>query len=280
MWWAGLVQAGMGAIQTLSSLSAMNKLPKSQEFEVTQGLRDVERRYQTVADQGASSAERAAFNQMMARQTNSANRTLRNVGMGGLAGSVSGIYNIDAQNRFAASSEAIRRQGLAGLAGVSSQIQGIKNMNTSAFNTELNMQRQALGNAMQAGTQNMVGGITGSMGAKFAQDQNQAYLDAFGPNNQGVGQNTTQSPYANNPSPLNPNYIGANGQGYQGYPSANMPAYSGTPTTQNPYIPGNSNYMFQAPPSNIPYYQGTTGRSTISGGNWGNNLYGFKPLKF
>jgi hypothetical protein len=249
MWWAGLVQAGMGIIQTGISAAAMKNLPKSQEFEVTQGLRDVERRYQTVADQGASSAERAAFNQMMARQTNSANRRLHDVGMGGLVGAVSSIYNIDAQNRFAASSEAIRRQGLAGLAGVSSQIQGIKNMNTSAFNTELNMQRQALGNAMQAGTQNMVGGITGSMGAKFAQDQNQAYMDAFGPNNQVVQQDPTMY----SPPP---------------------------PPTQNPYIPGNSNYMFQSPPSNNPYYEGTPGRSLMSGRGWGNNLYGFQPLNF
>ena len=61
------------------------------------------------AEQGMSAAERAAFEQGMARRKEDAERAMRNIGIAGVAQAVSNIFNIEAMNQFAAQSEAERR---------------------------------------------------------------------------------------------------------------------------------------------------------------------------
>jgi hypothetical protein len=70
------------------------------------------------AEQGMSAAERAAFEQGMARRTGAAERAMRNLGMSGVASGISNIFNIDAMNQFAAQSEAERRRGEQMYAGI------------------------------------------------------------------------------------------------------------------------------------------------------------------
>jgi hypothetical protein len=198
MWWAGLVQAGLGAVQTISSSIAASKLPSQQKYKVAPEMREAMGMYKDMANTGASGAERAAFDQRLARRSNSATRTLQNIGLSSLGPAISNIFSNDANNRFAEMSSGIRRQGIAGYAGQAGQIQGIDNMNVSAFNQELNMKRQALGQGIQTGTKNMVGGITGSMGAKFAQDQGNAYMDYLNSGGQPPLNNSGGQPPLNN----------------------------------------------------------------------------------
>ena len=109
------------------------------------------------AEQGMSAAERAAFEQGMARRTGAAERAMRNIGLAGVAQGVSNIFNIDAMNQFAAQSEAERRRGEQMYAGIAGQMQAIQDMETSSFNQMLQQQRTALGQASASGMKNLTG---------------------------------------------------------------------------------------------------------------------------
>ncbi len=237
MWWAGLAQAGLGLAQTVTSAISMAGLPKRREFTVDPALKEVQGRYRKVADEGYSQAERSAFQQQLARQTGSSNRTMHNLGLASLGPSIANIFNVDALNKFSAGSAAASRQGLSGLANTASQIQASRDRETYAFNQELAQKRAALGGAMQAGTKNLVGGITGSAGAKFAQDQNAAYLQSL----EGLYGNNTMSPVTTPPSGTVGSPLGAP-MGF--LPPSNSMGGSVGPAGGNVYNPlGQTNQM-------------------------------------
>ena len=68
-WIAPVIQAGMGLFQTISSSQAARNLPDRQTFQVSPEMRRAEEMALRRAEQGMSAAERAAFEQGMARRT-------------------------------------------------------------------------------------------------------------------------------------------------------------------------------------------------------------------
>jgi len=156
MAWIGpVVQGVTGLAQTIAASAAAKNLPDAQKYEATPQMKRAEAMAERRAEQGMSQSERALFEQGMARRTNAAERSMRNLGLSG--GGISGLFNIDAQNQFSAQSEAERRKGEAMYAGIAGQMQGIQDRETSSFNQMLQQQRTALGQAAASGMKNITG---------------------------------------------------------------------------------------------------------------------------
>lgn len=158
-WIAPVIQAGMGLFQTISASQAAKNLPDRQQYQVSPEMRRAESMALRRAEQGMSAAERAAFEQGMARRTGAAERAMRNLGMGGVATGISSIFNIDAMNQMAAQSESMRRAGEQQYATIANQIQNIADQETRSFNDMLMRQQMALGQAGASGMKNLTGGF-------------------------------------------------------------------------------------------------------------------------
>ena len=158
-WIAPVIQAGVGLFQTISASQAAKKLPDRQQYQVSPEMRRAESMALRRAEQGMSAAERAAFEQGMARRTGAAERAMRNLGMGGVATGISSIFNIDAMNQMAAQSESMRRAGEQQYAAIANQIQNIADQETRSFNDMLMRQQMALGQAGASGMKNLTGGF-------------------------------------------------------------------------------------------------------------------------
>jgi hypothetical protein len=156
-WLGAVVQGVTGIAQTIAASEAAKKLPEAQQYTPSPQMRRAEDMALRRAEQGMSAAERAAFEQGMARRTGAAERAMRNIGLAGVAQGVSNIFNIDAMNQFAAQSEAERRRGEQMYAGIAGQMQAIQDMETSSFNQMLQQQRTALGQAAASGMKNLTG---------------------------------------------------------------------------------------------------------------------------
>ena len=156
MAWIGAVTSGItGIAQIAASAAAAKKLPEARKFEATSQMKKAEAMAERRAEQGMSQGERALFEQGMARRTSAAERSMRNLGLSGAG--ISGLFNIDAQNQFAAQSEAERRRGEQMYAGIAGQMQAIQDRETSSFNQMLQQQRTALGQAAASGMKNLTG---------------------------------------------------------------------------------------------------------------------------
>jgi hypothetical protein len=158
-WIAPVIQAGFGLYQTISASKAAKNLPDRQTFQVSPEMRRAEEMALRRAEQGMSAAERAAFEQGMARRTGAAERAMRNLGMSGVASGISNIFNIDAMNQIAAQSESMRRAGEQQYASIAGQIQNIADQETRSFNDMLLRQQMALGQAGASGMKNLMGGL-------------------------------------------------------------------------------------------------------------------------
>ena len=152
-----VVQGITGIVQAASAAKAAKNLPEAQKYEATPQMKRAEEMALRRAEQGMSSAERALFEQGMARRTGAAERSLRNLGLAGLGIGMSNIFNIDAMNQFSAQSEAERRKGEAMYAGIAGQMQGIQDQEVTSFNRMLNQQRVTLGQAAASGMKNITG---------------------------------------------------------------------------------------------------------------------------
>ncbi len=250
----GAIQAGMGIAQTAIAASKASKLGDDQKFSVSPELRGVYNKALQRSEQGYSPAEKAAFQQQLARNATSANRMFQNVGMSGIGRAATNIMGADATNQFAAQGANIRRQNFGDLASAANRIQGVQDAETQRHNTQLNMQRQALGGAMQSGLSNVMGGInTGINAQQMSQTLNQptgGQSQTFG--NQAVSpQVAPASPQMTGPwSPTTLEgggipYSYANEQnGYNG-PFGIQPAYdNGTGMGIYDFNAGNNYYQF------------------------------------
>ena len=201
MAWIGpVVQGVTGLAQTIAASAAAKNLPDAQKYEATPQMKRAEEMALRRAEQGYSPAERAFFEQGMARRTGAAERAMRNIGMSGIAQGVSNIFNIDAQNQFSAQSEAERRKGEAMYAGIASQMQAIQDQETTSFNQMLQQQRAALGGAAASGMKNITG--------------------AFGMAAQAANTNKLAEAYANSGDTYNYDLGGGNGA-FGGYGGGN-----------------------------------------------------------
>jgi hypothetical protein len=204
-WIGAVVAAGMGIYQAVSASQAAKKLPETKSYGASPQMKRAEAMAERRAEQGMSAAERAAFEQGMARRTGAAERAMRNIGMSGVAQGVSNIFNIDAMNQFSAQSEAERRKGEAMYAGIASQMQGIQDQETTSFNQMLNQQRAALGGAAASGMKNITGAFGMAAQAANTNKLAEAYAksgDTYNYNLGGVTDATT--PATTTPSTTTP----------------------------------------------------------------------------
>jgi len=252
MAWIGpVVQGVTGLAQTIAASAAAKKLPDAQKYEATPQMRRAEAMAERRAEQGMSAAERAAFEQGMARRTGAAERAMRNIGMSGIAQGVSNIFNIDAMNQFSAQSEAERRKGEAMYAGIAGQMQGIQDRETSSFNQMLQQQRTALGGAAASGMKN----ITGAFGMAAQAANTNKLAEAYA--NSGTGADPMgKMAMAEAPTPgLLPSVDTS-------APPA-IPAGAGSPgITFDPYAPTMQSYQLPTDPlgaPQIPYSAGGAG---------------------
>ena len=178
-----VVQGITGIVQAASAAKAAKNLPEAQKYEATPQMIKAEEMALRRAEQGMSSAERALFEQGMARRTGAAERSLRNLGLAGLGVGMSNIFNIDAMNQFSAQSEAERRKGEAMYAGIAGQMQNIQDRETSSFNQMLNQQRVALGQAAASGMKN----ITGAAGMASQMIHTEKLAEKYGYKGDGNG---------------------------------------------------------------------------------------------
>ena len=192
MAWIGpVVQGVTGLAQTIAASRAAKKLPETREYTATPQMKRAEEMALRRAEQGMSSAERAAFDQRMARRTGAAERAMRNLGMSGIGQGMSNIFNIDAQNQFSAQSEAERRKGEAMYAGIAGQMQGIQDRETSSFNQMLQQQRTALGGAAASGMKNITGAFGMAAQAYNTNKLAEAYAKSGDTINYNLGTGTT-----------------------------------------------------------------------------------------
>jgi len=186
MAWIGpVVQGVTGLAQTIAASAAAKNLPEAQKYEATPQMKKAEAMAERRAEQGMSQSERALFEQGMARRTNAAERSMRNLGLSG--GGISGLFNIDAQNQFSAQSETERRKGEAMYAGIAGQMQAIQDRETSSFNQMLQQQRTALGGAAASGMKNITGAFGMAAQAANTNKLAEAYANSGDTINIGTG---------------------------------------------------------------------------------------------
>lgn len=162
----GAIQAGMGIAQTAIAASKASKLPQDQKYTASPEFRAAFDQAKSRSQQGFSPAERAAFDQSLARQGTAAKRMFQNVGLSGAGAAAANIMSADALNQFAAQDANIERQNFGQYMSAARGMQSIQDAETNRFNTQLNMQRQALGGAMQSGLGNIMGGINTGINAQ------------------------------------------------------------------------------------------------------------------
>lgn len=255
-WIGAVVSAGMGIYQAVSASNAAKKLPDAQKYESTPQMKKAEAMALRRAEQGVSPAERALFEQGMARRTGAAERAMRNIGMSGVAQGVSNIFNIDAMNQFSAQSEAERRKGEAMYAGIAGQMQGIQDRETSSFNQMLQQQRTALGGAAASGMKNITGAFGMAAQAYNTNKLAEAYAGSGDTYNYNLGGGTDPMGKMEAPtSDLLPTVDTS-------APPA-IPAGAGYPgITSDPYAPTMQSYQLPTYPlgtPQIPYSAGGAG---------------------
>ena len=269
MAWMGLVGAAVqgitGIAQTISASKAAKKLPEAREYTATPQMRRAEEMALRRAEQGMSSAERAAFEQGMARRTGAAERAMRNLGMSGLASGISNIFNIDAMNQFAAQSEAERRRGEQMYAGIAGQMQAIQDRETASFNQMLQQQRTALGQAAASGMKN----LTGAFGTAAQAYNTKQLADAYASSgdtiniNTGIPDTTTGVDMGKMEAPTSDLLPTVDTSA----PPA-IPAGAGYPgVTFDPYAPTSQTYQLPTNPletPQIPYSAGGAGYGVAS----------------
>ncbi len=250
MAWVGAVVQGVtGIAQTIAASEAAKKLPEAQKYTPSPQMRRAEEMALRRAEQGMSAAERAAFEQGMARRTGAAERAMRNVGLAGVAQGVSNIFNIDAMNQFAAQSEAERRRGEQMYAGIAGQMQAIQDRETASFNQMLQQQRTALGQAGASGMKNLTGAFGTAAQAYNTNKLAEAYAGSGDTFNFGVGTTgattpaTTTAPPApvgssNVPDPAAVSYTPQQASAMQGVGgvATDPGAYGGMPGIMQPNV--------------------------------------------
>lgn len=175
-----VAQMGLGAVQSIISASKASQLPEPQQYSVSPELRSAYNEAKARSQQGYAPAERAAFEQMLARQATASRQMFRNVGMSGAGAAAANIMSTDALNQFAAGSEAVRRQNFGQYAGLASEIQQQKNLEVGRQNQRLMAEEQALGGGIQAGISNIFQGLNTGQNINWMNMAREMYAGADG----------------------------------------------------------------------------------------------------
>ena len=185
--WGSIAQAGMGLIQTGISAAAASKIPDNKKHTVGPEMRMAYNMSRRRAEEGYSSAERASFEQMLARQSTTAKTMMQNVGLAGVGSAAANIMGIDALNQFAEKDSDIRRGNFQQFANLSGEVQGIQDAEVSRGNAENNAARTALGGAVSSG----IGNIFGAIDSGENSAQKKQAMEMFNNSNNGDGTEST-----------------------------------------------------------------------------------------
>jgi len=162
---------GLGAIQTGVGLYQLNKLSKTPqpEYKASAGTLAANQRAQQMAQMGYTPSQIAAYKANLGTALNTQFANQRNLAGGNLAGALGArgsMQKFMALNQFAAG-DADRQMGNIRYADEQTAgLQRMQNMNTEAAMRRRLMTEQALGQAVQQGTTNMVNSF--DTGASFA----------------------------------------------------------------------------------------------------------------
>lgn len=241
-------QMGIGAIQSIISASKASDLPEPEQYSVTPELRGAFNEARTRSQQGYSPAERAAFDQMLARQATASKQMFRNAGLSGAGSAAANIMSIDALNQFAAGSEAVRRQNFGQYAGLAGEIQQVDNMEVGRQNQRLMAEEQALGAGIQAGISNIFQGANTGQNINWMNQAAEIYKGQGG---------------------------GASGSGINIPSMFNMGGGGSQPQGQQSMWGGFGNNLLGKPNYAGPFGGGLRGENQFTGLPSGFNFYGF-----
>jgi hypothetical protein len=165
---------GLGAIQTGVGLYQLNKLSKTPqpEYKATAGTLAAASRAQQMSQMGYTPSQTAAYKANLGTTLNTQFANQRNLAGGNLAGALGArgtAQKLSSLNQFAAG-DADRQMGNIRYADEQTAgLQRMQNMNTEAAMRRRLMTEQALGAAVQRGTENMANSFdTGASFSKFA----------------------------------------------------------------------------------------------------------------
>ena len=194
MAWIGAV---VGAVTGIAQMvgAANTEIEEDKEFKPTPQMRGAERMAERRAKEGLSPTERALYENRQAGRSASAERNLRNLGMGQFAPSVKAMYDVEGSAQIAALSEQEKRRGEQQYTAIAGQMQGIQDRQTSSFNQMLQQQRQAVGSAFASGAQNLTSAIgtaasaanTNKLAAAYENSGDTVNINMGGDGNSGFG---------------------------------------------------------------------------------------------
>ena len=187
---AGLVAGGIksvtGIIQATQANQQINNLEKTpiDEYSISPELQHSYARAESMANQGFSGEEKAAFQQGVARQQAGAFQSGLDMGGGNVSSAISAglqAQNIGAQNQFAAQGAQLRRQNMQYADQLAGSIQNQNNLMIEAKRQRRTMLEQAYGKAKQQGIENFTNGLTGAASVLGAGTKSSP--DTFTPDN-------------------------------------------------------------------------------------------------
>ena len=263
MAWVGAVVQGVtGIAQTIAASEAAKKLPEARSYGASSSLMQAQKDAERRKKEGVSAAERAAFEQGMARRTGAAERAMRNIGLAGVAQGVSNIFNIDAQTQFAVQNEAERRKGEAMYAGIASQIQGIQDRETTSFNQMLQQQRTALGGAAASGMKNLTGAFGTAAQAYNTNKLAEAYANSGDTINYNLGTGTTgaTTPATTTAPPPATTVSDISGTGGYGATPGSPAAIGTLEGSGIPFLPADGSMDYRVMDSSDAFYSDTEPR--------------------
>ena len=263
MAWVGAVVQGVtGIAQTIAASEAAKKLPEARSYGASSSLMQAQKDAERRKKEGVSAAERAAFEQGMARRTGAAERAMRNIGLAGVAQGVSNIFNIDAMNQFSAQSEAERRRGEQMYAGIAGQMQSIQDRETTSFNQMLQQQRTALGGAAASGMKNLTGAFGTAAQAYNTNKLAEAYANSGDTINYNLGTGTTgaTTPATTTAPPPATTVSDISGTGGYGATPGSPAAIGTLEGSGIPFLPADGSMDYRVMDSSDAFYSDTEPR--------------------
>lgn len=179
------IPIGLGAIQTLGGYLGLNRLQHSPvpTYTETPEMKAARMRAEQAAQFGFSPEEKAAYEQTQAGLSNQRYRRGLAVAGGNLAGAINaGVQygDINAALKYAAQDAALKRNNVRYADTFAQNLQNLQNRNTdNAYNYRLRAE-QALGQAVQAGLNNVSAGAMMALGAR--NNGNNSTGNSFTPN--------------------------------------------------------------------------------------------------
>lgn len=160
---AGLLTKGITSLvqanRAKKSLAQLNKTPYP-EYQISPELQSSYSRAQSMANQGYTAQETAAFNQNLSRNQATQFRTAIDQSGGNLARAINAglqANNIGAINQFASSDAQIRRQNIRNADDLARALQSQKNLSVSSALQRRNQLEQAYGSALAQQRENLAG---------------------------------------------------------------------------------------------------------------------------